>query len=115
MLLALFLVPLASLLWGITNHIDKHLISKISKNGDYKGLLIFSSLVAGMLLFPISLIICKFKISVDIKFLLIIFLASISYLFGTLFYFKTLKKNDASLVTAMFQLIPVFGYFLGLT
>ncbi len=114
MLLALVLVPLASLMWGITNHIDKHLISKISKNGDMKGLIVFSSLVAGIILFPISLIITKCNVGIDILTSIIMFFSATFFLLGTALYFKALNKNDASLVTSMFQLIPVFGYFLGL-
>lgn len=114
MLLASILAPLASLLWAITNHIDKYLISKITKNGSYKGLIVFSSLVAGSILSPIYLIINKFNIAIDWKPLILIFLAATSYLAATAFYLKALNKNEASIVTTMFQLIPVFGYFLGL-
>ena len=113
MLLALFLVPLASLMWGITNHIDKHLISNVSNNGDYRGLIVFSS-IGGALLFPLSLILSNFKIGIDLISFIMIFISASMYLIATIFYFKALEKNDASLVTAMFQLIPVFGYFLGL-
>lgn len=114
MLIAIILAPLASLLWAITNHIDKYLVSKIIKNGDIKGLLVFSSLVAGVILSPISLIMSKFNIGIDLFSFGIILLSATTFLFATGLYFKALNKNDASLVTIMFQLIPVFGYFLGL-
>lgn len=114
MLLALLLVPLASLLWGITNHIDKHLISKIAKNGDFKGLIIMSSLVAGLILLPISMIMTKMQLAIDYKYLILIFFSASSFLIATALYFKALNKSDASLIIAMFQLIPVFSYFLGL-
>ncbi len=114
MLLALVLVPLASLLWGITNHIDKHLISKNTENGDFKGLLIMSSIVAGIILLPISMIITKMQLAVDYKSLVLIFFSASAYLIASALYFKALNKSDASLITAMFQLIPVFSYFLGL-
>ncbi len=114
MLIAFLLVTFASLLWGITNHVDKYLISKISKNGDYKGLLIFSSLIAGVILIPISLIITKLNVSTDVNSFIIIFFSATAYLIATAFYLKALNKSDASIVIAMFQLIPLFSYFLGL-
>ncbi len=114
MLIALLVVPIVSLLFGITNYVDKYLVSKISENGDYKGLIIFSSLIAGIILLPISLFLTKLNIAIGFGDFVNMFFAATSYLIATVFYFKALNKNDASIVVAMFQLIPVFSYFLGL-
>ncbi len=114
MLIASILAPLASLLWGITNHIDKYLISKITKRGSFKGLIVFTSLVAGSILAPIYLIINKLDVKIAFLPLILIFLAASSFLLAIGLYFKALSKNETSIVITMFQLIPVFGYILGL-
>jgi len=114
MILALILVPLASLLWGTTNYIDKYLISKITKNGDYKGLIVFSSLIAGLILLPISAVLTKLNINIDLVSFIYVFFSSTVYIITSALYFKALNRDDTSLVIAMFQLIPVFSYFLGL-
>ena len=36
------------------------------------------------------------------------------YIIATVFYFKAIEKNDASIVVVMFQMIPVFSYILAL-
>ena len=105
----------ASFLWGITNHIDKFMISGIDESGSsVKTLLVFSTLVAGIVLSPIWLIISKFSIGISNISLLCVLLSSFVYILATFFYFKALEKNDASIVVVMFQLIPVFSYILAL-
>lgn len=114
MLIALILVPLASFLWGITNYIDKYLVSKISRNGDCKGLIVFSSLVAGIIMAPVFLVVNNFSIDINIKYFLLILLSSTFVLLSTSLYLKALSKSETSIVIAMFQLLPVFGYLWGL-
>lgn len=110
----LFLSLFASFLWASTNHIDKYLISKVTKNGDYKGLMVFSSFLSGLLLFPIFLILSKFNIQIDLLSFIFITGAVISAIGAVVFYYNALYKNDTSLIIAMFQTIPVFSYMLGL-
>lgn len=115
MTLAIFITIFASFLWGITNHIDKFMISGIDESGSsVKTLLVFSTLVAGVVLSPIWLIVSKFSISISNISLICVLLSSFVYILATYFYFKALEKNDASIVTVMFQLIPVFSYILAL-
>jgi len=110
---AIAITIFASLLWGITNHIDKFMINGIDESGSsLKTLLIFSTLVAGLVFSPIWLIICKFSVSISTISLISIFIASFIYILATYFYFKALDKNDASIVVIMFQMIPVFSYIL---
>ena len=112
---AVLLTIFASFLWGITNHIDKFMISGIDESGSsVKTLLVFSTLVAGIVLSPIWLIISKFSIGISNISLLCVLLSSFVYILATYFYFKALEKNDASIVVVMFQLIPVFSYILAL-
>lgn len=114
MLIPLIIVPLASFIWAIASHIDKHLVEKISLNQDTKGLIVFSSLVAGLLLVPFSLILSDFNVGIDLSSLLLMIGSSVLFLIGTSLYLKALKDNDTSVISAMFQLMPIFGYFLGL-
>lgn len=114
MLTVLILVPLASLLWANTNYIDKYLISKVARNGDYRGLIILGLIVAGIILLPISIVTTRLNVSVDLLSFMYVFFAAVSYTISTILYCKALHQDDTSLVIPMFQLIPVFSYFLGL-
>ena len=115
MTLAIFFTIFASFLWGITNHIDKFMISGVDKSGSsIKTLLVFSTLVAGFILSPIWLIANKFSVDISTISLICVLLSSFSYIVATYFYFKALEKNDASIVVVMSQLIPVFSYILEL-
>ena len=115
MTFAVVVTIFASFLWGITNHIDKFMISGIDESGSsVKTLLVFSTLVAGIILSPIWLIASKFSIGISNISLLCVLLSSFVYILATYFYFKALEKNDASIVVVMFQLIPVFSYVLAL-
>lgn len=106
---------LASLLWGITNHIDKYMLSGISKSkNNIKVLLVFSTFIAGIVLTPLWLILSHFKVSISLISLVSVLIASFIYVLATYFYYKAIDKNDASIVVVMFQLIPVFSYILAL-
>lgn len=115
MTIAILLAILASLLWGFTNHVDKFLINEIddSKN-NIKVLLIFSTFVAGIVLTPIWLIISKFSVNISLISLISVLASSFVYIIATVFYFKAIEKNDASVIVVMFQMIPVFSYVLAL-
>ena len=112
---AIIITIFASFLWGITNHIDKFMINGIDESGSsVKTLLVFSTLIAGLIFSPIWLIISKFSVSISTISLIAILISSLIYILGTYFYFKALDKNDASIVVVMFQMIPVFSYILAL-
>ena len=113
MIIAAVFAIFASLLWGIRNHIDKFLVSGIDESGNsIKTLLVFSTLIAGIVISPIWLIVSNFSIEINNYSLICILVSSVAYILATFLYFKALEKNDASIVVAMFQLIPVFSYFL---
>ena len=115
MISAILLAILASFLWGITNHIDKFMISGIDEGKDsIKILLVFSTFVAGIVLTPMWLILSGFNIGINVVSLISVFSASLIYIIATIFYFKAIEKNDASIVVVMFQMIPVFSYILAL-
>lgn len=112
---AIFLAIFASFLWASTNHIDKFLLNGIDESwSNIKTLLVFSTLVAWIVLLPIWLIISKFNVKINNISLIAVLSASITYILATYFYFKALEKNETSIVVVMFQLIPVFSYILAL-
>lgn len=115
MVIAVLFTIFASFLWGITNHIDKFLITGIeeSKNS-IKILLVFSTFIAGIVLTPIWLILSHFTVSISFISLISVLFASLIYVIATIFYFKAIERNDASIVVIMFQMIPVFSYILAL-
>ena len=115
MTLAVAITIFASFLWGITNHIDKYLLNGVDESGSsLKTLLVFSTLIAGIVISPIWLIICNFSVNISNVSLICVFLAATVSVLGIYAYFKALEKNDASIVVVMFQLIPVFSYILAL-
>lgn len=112
---AIIIAIFASFLWGITNHIDKFMINGIDESGSsLKTLMIFSTLIAGVVISPIWLIVSKFSVSINIFSFTTIIISSLVYILATYFYFIALDKNDASVVVVMFQMIPVFSYILAL-
>lgn len=115
MAFAISLTILASFLWAITNHMDKFLVAgdEKSPNG-IRTLLVFSTLVAGVIISPIWLIASKFSIGISWLSLACIAGGAIFSILGVYLYFKALEKNDASIIVVMFQLIPVFSYILAL-
>lgn len=112
---AIIITIMSSFIWAITNHIDKYMLCKINNTtSNIKTLLLFSSLIAGIVFTPIWLIISKFQIQISLISFISITISAILYILATYFYFKALEKNDASIIVVMFQLIPVFSYFLSL-
>ncbi len=115
MTLAVILTMIAAFLWAITSYIEKFLVCDNTKKGNnIKTLLVFSTLIAGSIISPFWLIANKFSVNISTISLISVFISSIAYIIATYFYFKALEKNDASIVVAMFQLIPVFSYLLAL-
>ena len=109
---AVLVTILASFLWAISYHNDKYLLSGISADNidRIKVLLFFSTFIAGIVLSPFWLIINRFSVNISTLSFICVFIGSIIYVIATLFYFKAMKENDASIVSAMFQILPVFSY-----
>ena len=115
MTIAIVSAIFAAFLWAITNHIDKYMITGINNNkNNLKVLLIFSTLVAGIVLIPFWLIFSNFMVSISSISLISVLIASFIYIIATVLYYKALEKNDTSIVVVMLQMIPVFSYLLAL-
>lgn len=98
-------------LWSITNHFDKYLLSKYFKGGGVGALMVFSSIV-GLLLLPFIIFIHPAVIfSFNLSYLFIS-LNGFVYILAVLPYFYALQKDEASIAVPLFQMVPVFSYFL---
>jgi drug/metabolite transporter (DMT)-like permease len=108
-----FLIALiAPVLWSIVNHIDKYLLSRHFKGAGLGAIFIFSAFFS---LF-VSLFVWFFE---HVEILNISIWGAISLLLigminGLAFYFylKALNSEESSVVIPLFQMIPIFGYFL---
>lgn len=107
-----FLIALLPpLLWSITNHIDKYVLSKLFKDNSIGNAIIFSSGIS-LLVLPVIFFISP-SVLKDFHYnYLLISINGFIYLLATLPYFYALKKDDASLTIPLFQMIPVFSFIL---
>lgn len=112
MILPAILAMIAATFYALTNHIDKYLISKGVKHADFRSLLLASTLIAGGVMTFIYFCICGFTISFDWKSFLILFANSAIVSVAYVLYFKSLSREDTTIVAIMFQLIPVFMLIL---
>lgn len=108
-----FIALVAPILWSLSNHIDKYLIDKHFKD-DGIGALIVSSAIIGIFLLPIIYFIQPSAVDIKLNLALLIILNGILYIFALFPYMYALEKDEASIVVPLFQLIPIFSYFLGI-
>lgn len=100
-------------IWGLVNHFDKFVISKYFEGKGVGSLVIFT----GMSGFLFSILIYIFKYSeIFVSFSSGFFIAINGALLVAAFipYLYAMENDEASTVATLYQLIPVFGYFLGL-
>ena len=108
----LLIALLAPILWSVSNFIDKFLVSKYFKSGT--GTLFVYSCLIGL---PVSLLILIFKpsvLNIGLSTAFLILLNGAFYISFLFPYFRALSKADTSTVIPIFQVIPVFSYFLAL-
>ncbi len=114
MILVIICLITASVLWAITTFLDKHLISNVTKDNDWKGLFVFSTFLSAVIFLPIYFFASGFQLSMNGLSLVIVFGLALCEMGYLVFYMKAMAKEDTSSITALFQFIPVFTYFLGL-
>ena len=73
-----------------------------------------STFVTGILLTPLWLVLSKFNVSISLISLVSVLGGALVYVTATVLYFKAMQENDASIISIMFQMIPVFSYILAL-
>lgn len=107
-----FIALIAPILWSIVNHLDKYMLSKYLKNRGVGALLIFSSL-ASIVILPFIIYFYHSQIfnvsNTDLVTLLFVGFLSAGAFY---FYLEGMNEEEASIVVPLFQLVPIFGYFL---
>lgn len=104
---------LAVMIWAVSSHIDKYLLSKFFVRGQVGALLIFSAVVS--LVIPVGILIFSpvaiFSLPWQNIFILLVGGALLAlYLIP---YYYALGERDTSLVSPMFQAVSVFSFILG--
>jgi len=108
-----FLALAAPILWSLTNHIDKYLLSKYLPERGAGILLVFSALSSAIVLPPIAWIYRGEIFNVSSGNLATLLFVGLASAVGLYLYLICLEREEASVVIPLFQLIPVFGYVLG--
>lgn len=106
-----FIALAAPAVWAAVNHIDKFIISKYFSGKGVGSLVMFTSLSG----FIASLFIGIFRsssLSIGISNEIIIAINGALLVASFIPYLSALENEEASFVTSLFQLIPVFGYIL---
>ncbi|MCX6793270.1 MAG: EamA family transporter [Candidatus Falkowbacteria bacterium] len=101
------------LIWALVNHIDKFIITKYFHGKGIGSLVMFTGLSG----FVVSIFIIALKYSsINLGAAPAFFIAINGALLVASFipYLHAMEKEEASTVSTLYQLIPVFGYFLGL-
>ncbi len=112
MIIPLALAVVAAIMYALSGHIDKYLISKTVKNADYRALILVSTFVSGGLMTIIYLFVCNFDLRFDVSGMMVLFLNAVISVLALVFWFKALNREDVTIITIMLQLIPVFTLLL---
>lgn len=105
---------LPPMIWALTNHVDKYFLNKYFKNVDGGAFIVVTSIIS-LLILPFILIFSPMKGGMDLSSILILIgIGAFSLIGGGLTYVYALQRANPSVVIPLFQLTPVFNYFLGL-
>lgn len=106
-----FVALTAPLLWAISNHLDKYIISKYFKAGGIGSVVIFGC-IFGFLSLPIIFLFNPNVLSISqINALILISLGIVSTL-GLITYYVALNEDEPSNVVPLYQLIPITTYII---
>lgn len=100
----------APILYAISTHIDKHIVERYFKNVDPAVLLTPST---SLIVVPVIAYFGLGVIDIPLGDRFVVILSGFLYMTGLLFYLRALQKEDASVVSPLFQTIPIFGFILG--
>lgn len=106
-----FLALIPPALWAATNHIDKVLITKHFRDNRAGAMVIFSSLLC-LIILPFILIYHPEALNMPFTHALILILKGALGIIGFFLYAKALANEDASVIAPLFELTPIFTYFL---
>ncbi len=103
---------LSPLLYAITNHVDKYLLSNYFQDRGVGSLIIFSGLFSVFAL-PIIYLVDRTSLQVSGDAAFWLTMSGTLTVLSILCYLYALKIDEASVVVPFYQTIPVFSYFLG--
>jgi len=107
------LALIAPALWALVGHIDKFIINKYFQGKGIGSLVIFTGLSG--FIFSLFILLFNFSaIKITLTDAIIIACSGALLIASYIPYLRAMEKEEASLIVALFQMIPVFGYFLGL-
>jgi drug/metabolite transporter (DMT)-like permease len=107
-----FIAIWAPLLWAFANHIDKHLITKYGTGVGIRGLMTFSALASILVAF-VAYFLSPSVWNISNRDIFLLIVSGIIYIFAILNYVKALSHDEATNVTPVFQLIPIFAFIIG--
>ena len=97
---------------AFANHIDKYMISRYIKGGAVGALILFSSLFA-IIALPIIFFLHPAVFTISAIKILALMANGALLVLAIIFYFYALDLDEASTVTPLFQIVPVFGFIFG--
>lgn len=109
--LVFFVALIPPAIFAGVNYIDKYLVSRYFRGGGVGALMIFSSLIGAF----VAVIIALFQphiLNVPFSEGLILILNGGIYMCAVLPYLHAVQENDISVIVPLFQLTPVFSFFL---
>lgn len=96
---------------SLSNHLDKYLLEKYFGNGGTGTLIIFSS-IAGIVMIPFIGIISPSVFNVTPEQICIMMTSGVVTVFAILLYLQAMRRDQASSVVPLFQVIPIFAFIL---
>ncbi len=104
---------LSPLLWAVSNHIDKYILSRYLKNANSGVIAIFAGIVGFFLSLIIFLFSPKDILGIGLINGIIIVLNGALLIIAFIPYYYALNNEDASTVVPLYQTIPIFSFLLG--
>jgi len=100
-------------LWALVNHVDKYIISKYFVGDGVGSLVIFTS-ISGLIISSLILFLDFNQVFISPFNAFLIAINGALLVASFIPYLYALENEEASWASSLFQLIPVFGYLLGL-
>src|SRR6202162_3740494 len=98
-------------LWAISIHLDKYLVSRYFQQTSVAVLLVFTALV-GLLFLPPIFLYWPAVIELSWGSMALLAVSGLLYMTAIFFYLQALQSEEASVVAPFFQAAPLFGYVL---
>jgi len=98
-------------LWAASTHIDKYLVERFFKESDVGVLLIFTGLI-GFLPLPLIAYFEPHTLAIGLVPTAVIVGSGALYMGAMFFYLRALQTEEASVISPLFQISPLFAYLL---